>query len=264
MFRVGSGIISNCELRKGFFKLSFFSPRIASLASPGQFVHIRCSDLLDPLLRRPFSIHYVEGDNVEVLYQVVGRGTEILAKRKAGEELDVLGPLGKGFEFTGEDEAVIVSGGVGVAPLLFLAQRLTPGRITVLIGARTKEYILDEERFKGLGCSVRIATEDGSCGEKGMVSLLLRDELSGADSTSRPGLSNGVYACGPLPMLKETARICRHFHISCQVSMESQMGCGVGACLGCAILMKTEGGGPLYKRVCLDGPVFDAQEILWE
>ncbi len=259
MFKVRSEIVSNYEVGKGIFKLSFFSPQIAGAAKPGQFVHIRCSALLNPLLRRPFSIHYVEGDNVEVLYRVVGGGTALLSERKTGEELNVLGPLGNGFKFTGEDETIIVGGGMGIAPLFFLAKKLAPGRTAVFIGAQTENGVLGESRFRELDCSVKVATEDGSYGKKGMIDSLLREHLSERKSQERAR----VYACGPQPMLKELAKICSHFHIPCQVSMESQMGCGIGACLGCAVLVRGENGSSFYKRVCRDGPVFRADEVLW-
>ena len=224
---------------------------------------LKVSDLQGPLLRRPLSIHRVDKEKIEMLYERVGKGTEILSQRKAGEFLDVIGPLGNGFTLppkNREFKAVLVAGGMGVAPLVFLAQRLATGkrksagdRIQVLIGARTKQQLLCEKEFKKLGCDVKIATDDGSAGFSGRVTGLLERALLTQDYQRTI-----VYSCGPKPMLRELVRICRKKLIPAQVSLEEHMACGIGACLGCVV--NTVGG---YKRVCKEGPVFEAEKLIY-
>jgi len=250
------------------------TPGIARQARPGQFVHLRCQNSIEPLLRRPFSFHRIKGGSFEILYKVIGRGTNLLAKRRKGDTIDILGPLGNGFDIQrtsgsrgspslepsraqprGERTAILIAGGIGVAPLLALAEELTDRRnCLVLIGAKTKKRILCAKDFKKLGVKVHLATDDGSRGYKGFVTDLLRKVLL---LTVNCELSS-IYACGPKLMLKEVARIAKSFRIVAYGSLEENMACGIGACLGCAI--KTRDG---YKRVCKDGPVFNLQEIQW-
>ncbi|MDP3732411.1 MAG: dihydroorotate dehydrogenase electron transfer subunit [Candidatus Omnitrophota bacterium] len=230
----------------------------------GDFLDIKVNDTYEPLLRRPLSIHRVRGDNIELLYEVVGRATEVLSCRKPGECLDAIGPLGNGFNYPLSAIRyllpVLVAGGMGVAPLLFLAEKIKSGytlyatrSMLVLIGAKTKNEILCEKEFKDLGCEVKIATDDGSRGLKGKVTELLKDLLL----TMNYKLST-IYACGPRPMLKEISRISKNYKIPAQVSLEEHMACGIGACLGCVVNTK-EG----FKRVCKEGPIFKADEIAW-
>ena len=261
-------ILSNKKIEPDYFKMTIRAPLIAKQARPGQFVHLRCDNGTGPLLRRPISFHRIDKDNFEILYKIVGQGTILLAKRQKGGIIDVLGPLGNGFEFirntkytlagTGEiRNTIIVAGGMGVAPLLALAERLVEGRkknnIFVLLGVKNKEHILCEKDFKKLGVKVLITTEDGSKGEKGLIT----DGLKFLLSTINYQLST-IYACGPKPMLKEISGISKSLRIYAQGCLEENMACGVGACLGCAI--KTTKG---YKRVCKDGPVFNLKELKW-
>lgn len=258
-------IISNIHITGDYYKLILNSPKISQKTEPGQFLHIRVSDGCEPLLRRPFSIHRVSSPVIEILYEVVGRGTKILSKKEPGEYLDILGPLGNGFSLTPNTydlKPILVAGGIGVAPLIFLAEKLVERKpqtishkLLVLIGANTKDKILCEKEFKDLGCQVRISTDDGSKGFKGKVSDLLKRYLTPDTYNLRPIL----YACGPRPMLKEIAKITQHYKIPGQISLEENMGCGLGACLGCTV--KTKDG---YKRVCKDGPIFNTDEISWE
>ena len=287
-------ILSNEEVAGGIFRMAISSWPEVQDAHAGQFIHIRCSSLYDPLLRRPFSIHERNQDSLVILYRVVGKGTDLLSKRKPGEKIDVIGPLGCGFKAEPSAEsALIVAGGMGVAPLLFLAQTIrneivvaelarlkkskasfaTTGEtiraeqvlpvqrgaehIKVLLGARTRGLVLCEEKFKKLDCSVEITTDDGSYGEKGYVSLLFKKVFEEAKPSK-------VYACGPWEMLREIAGMSRNCGVRCQVSIESQMGCGVGACLGCVIETKRPDGSICYRRVCKEGPVFDAKTVVWE
>jgi len=253
-------ILSNKEIAPGYFRMALDASYIARYAKPGQFVQVRCSEGLEPLLRRPFSIHRIP--SIEILYEVVGRATGILSEKHAGEFVDVLGPLGNGFTLPRKTEygirnTVLIAGGIGIAPLVFLAEKLAKKRIktTVLIGAKTKKQILCEKDLKKIGTEVHIATDDGSHGCKGFVSELFQKVLRATSNEQR----TTIYACGPTPMLKCIADICKKQKIECQVSLEEMMACGIGACLGCAV--KVKGGG--HKLACKDGPVFSAGEIIW-
>ena len=249
-------IAANNRISGQYFQLVFKAPQLARLALPGQFLEARVSDSYEPLLRRPFSIHKISGANIVILYEVLGPATEILAKKKAGDYLDILGPLGNGFSYrtpnTEHRTPILVAGGMGVAPLLFLAERLSKSQ--VLIGARSKAQILCEKEFQKLGCSVKIATDDGSQGFKGKVTDLLNRILRLAISDKRLA----IYACGPRPMLKEISKVSKKYKIPAQISLEEHMGCGIGACLGCVVNTK-EG----FKRACKEGPVFNADQIIW-
>lgn len=245
-------ILSNIKVGDSYYKMTLDAPYVAKHATPGQFVQVRCSDGFDPLLRRPFSIHrLVFNQGMEVLYEVIGRGTEILSRKKKGEYLDVLGPLGKGFTLPRTSSRVtIIAGGIGVAPLVFLAEALKKKNIktAVLIGAKTKSLVLCEKDFKKLGFETYITTDDGTRGSKGFVSKLFKPETG-----------TMAYACGPNPMLKCIAGVCKRKRIDCEVSLEEKMACGIGACLGCSVKIKSG----RNKLACKDGPVFKAIDIVW-
>jgi dihydroorotate dehydrogenase electron transfer subunit len=260
-------IVSNLQVAPGHFKMIFDSPEISREASPGQFIHVRVNEELDPLLRRPFSIHRAGDGSIEILCKIRGKATEILSGRKSGEFLDVIGPLGKGFplpEISRKDGvscAILVAGGFGVAPLVFLAEKLREFKvkepkikIIALVGARTKNHILCEKELINLCDDVKIATDDGSCGYRGIVTDLLKDLLVTIDCR----LST-LYASGPNFMLQEIKGIAKIFKILSFGSLEENIACGLGGCFGCAV-KTTEG----YRRVCKDGPVFNLEEIVWE
>ncbi len=240
------------------FRLSLHCPQIAALAKPGQFVMIRVGVGKDPLLRRPFSIHQTSADGrIQIYFKVVGKGTEMLSRVQQNSTLSVLGPLGRGFRLDLQAPAIIVGGGLGIAPLLFLAKENCRLKAhcqndLVLLGAREKDelnHLVDD--FKALGLRLLIATDDGSLGYHGFVTELLRQEIL------PPGCV--VYGCGPEPMLAGIRKICHTQGVSCQVSVESVMACGMGACLGCSRPKKNGG----YTHVCLNGPVYDAEDLLW-
>jgi len=272
MFQIKTKILKQKKIADHYFRLMINAPVIAELAIPGQFVNILVNDANEPLLRRPLSIHrVVGGPAIEIIYEVKGKATQILSQKKAGDFLDIIGPLGNGFDFN--PQAILVAGGMGVAPLFFLAERLVHGpRLTahrkpiVLIGAKTKNQILCEKEFKKLGCDVKIATDNGSRGFKGRVTDLLKEvfvsRLTSHVSCLMSRTCNvqrvTLYACGPKPMLKEIAIISRRYKIPAQVSLEEHIACGIGACLGCVVNT-----GQGYRRVCKDGPVFNAKEIIW-
>jgi len=257
MKQIKSKIIKNIMISQDYALAEISAPEIAKTALPGQFVMVQVRDGNEPLLRRPLGIHQVAGKNIFLLYEIIGKGTQILSQKKPGEILDVIGPLGNGFECCQSKSIdrlpILVAGGMGVAPLTFLAQKIKNRKALVLIGAKTKNHINCEKEFKKLGFKVKVATDDGSKGFKGRVTELLRNELTVLDK-----LAVTIYACGPKPMLKALSKISDEFNLPAQLSLEAHMSCGFGACLGCVVDTK-EG----YKRVCKDGPVFDSKEIIW-
>lgn len=258
-------IVAHKKLSSNFFKITLLSKYISSHATPGQFVDLRVTDKTTPLLRKPFSIHRIdkEKETIDILYEVLGTGTTILSEKNIGETINVLGPLGSGFNLEDKTKTIhiLVGGGMGIAPLLSLADKLRisniESRIFVLIGARNRDAILCEDDFKSLGVQIKTSTDDGSYGKKGFVSETLLDLLNNQLSTFDYPLST-IFSCGPHPMLKSISDIAGQKNIDCQISTEAYMACGIGACKGCAV--KTKSG---YKMACKDGPVFDAKELLW-
>jgi dihydroorotate dehydrogenase electron transfer subunit len=237
-----------------FYHLRINAKPIVEAALPGQFIHIRINDGLEPFFRRPFSIYRAK-KSIEVLYEVVGAGTEALASREKGDMLDVLGPLGTPFCMPpkGTKKVVMIAGGVGVAPFLFLSDVLAKqGRELVLLyGGRTKGHTFNMDAFKKNGCKVLRATDDGSVGVKGRVSKL----FSKIDPDEK---TTFVYTCGPRPMMASVQDFaCKH-NLKAQGSCEEVMACALGACLGCST--KTTKG---FKTVCGDGPVFDLHELIF-
>ncbi|MFH1413578.1 MAG: dihydroorotate dehydrogenase electron transfer subunit [Candidatus Omnitrophota bacterium] len=270
MRQLRSKIISNIKISSKYHKLIFKENRIANIIQPAQFLMLKVTESKEILLRRPFSVHRAMGKNIEIIYEVVGRGTEALAHRNKGEYLDVIGPLGNGFSIIDSRSSILVAGGIGVAPLMLLASKLQERRPKtkpclpagrdlrplVLIGARTKKEILCEKEFKKLGYEVKISTDDGSKGLKGKVTELLKSILR---VSSIKHQASTIYACGPRPMLKEIGKLAKKYRIPAQLSLEEHLACGIGACLGCVV--KTKQG---YQRVCKDGPVFNAQDLVWQ
>lgn len=225
---------------------------------------LKTGDGLDPLLRRPFSICGILDDAFLLLYRVVGRGTKVLSHRTAGERLHVLGPLGNGFQHGhASPPLLLVGGGIGLAPLFFLAQILNrefSGRpFALLAGFSTAEEALNTGIVSHLPMKLEIATDDGSAGHFGPVTDLLESRLRSRGPGEGPGT---VFACGPPAMLKRVAEITTKAGAACQVSLESAMACGLGACLGCAV-KAAEGGETTYVHVCREGPVFPAGSVDW-
>lgn len=224
---------------------------MARRAVPGQFVHIRCG--AEHLLRRPISICDVNGDAVTLVVEARGAGTDWLARREQGDMLDLLGPLGNGFD-TGGRRILLVGGGIGVPPLLYAAKKAA-GEKRAILGFQSGRQILLEKEFKNACDEVFITTDDGSAGEQGLVTAPLKRLLDG-------GAADAVLACGPRPMLRAVADMAAQYHVPCQVSMEERMGCGIGACLVCACQTR-EGGEQHMRHVCKDGPVFRGEAVVW-
>jgi dihydroorotate dehydrogenase electron transfer subunit len=251
-------IVKQIQVASNYYLLEFTAPQLAQQAQPGQFVHVKCGSTSDPLLRRPISINSVNRQigTVTLLYRLAGRGTELLASKQTGELLNVMGPLGKGFDISHPGgKVLLVAGGIGIAPLYFLLQELLVKGVKplVFVGARTVDDLLLISEIKALGVTVEVATEDGSANFQGRVTELLPRELLDTDM---------IYTCGPTPMMQAVATLAQEKGIATQVSLEEHMGCGVGACLTCSCKIKAKVGSE-YKRVCADGPVFNAEEVCW-
>ena len=257
MKQVTAEIISTTEVVADTHLIRLKAPEIASAARPGQFVMIYCGE--DTLLRRPISVHRVDGDSLALLVATVGKGTRWLSGRKKGETIDVFGPLGNGFTIYPETEnLLLVGGGIGIAPLVFLADTaLAEGKkVTLITGARSADRLLPvsapQHLYDGgmMAASINVinATEDGSEGFKGMATDLIPHYLNGIDQ---------VCACGPTQMYNTMARMPELESKPVQISLEIMMGCGMGVCYGCTI--KTKKG---LKQVCKDGPVFEMGELV--
>ncbi len=260
-------VITNREAASGVFLLRLRCPSLAHSCQPGNFVMVRVSEGYSPLLRRPLSVSDVVDDTVSLMFEVRGVGTRLLSNVGLGQEIDLLGPLGNGFpDVPGGHDLVLVAGGVGIAPFPFLVRRLRDGNrrgtVHLFAGARTDALMPCLTPFRDWGVELWVATEDGSAGHRGMVSELFR--LEGGRFSDGPAT---VFACGPWEMLKAVAGHAVHLGLPCKVSLESRMGCGVGACLGCAVPVMAEGpkgGGDVrYARACAEGPVFDAGYVVW-
>jgi dihydroorotate dehydrogenase electron transfer subunit len=237
---------------------------------PGQFVMIRIAGLNDPFLSRPISIYsFSRGKNycsLELLYRVMGKGTQILAGLIKGSQVEIHGPLGNGFEIqTVKKNIVFIAGGIGIAPLSLLIEILcrradcSPSAMTVYLGFQGASAVVGLDKLKKLCCDIAVCTDDGTLGTKGFVTQIFQKDMKkfSSDNTS-------IYACGPKEMLKSLAKILNKSKFNCQVSLEERMACGTGACMGCAVAVKDEKGAFVYKRVCADGPVFNLADIIWD
>lgn len=277
-----STILSNKTIAKDHLKLTLSCSPIAHRVRPGQFVMVKIDNRFDPLLRRPFSVYRTKSNQLEIVYQIVGRGTEILSTKSPGEKLQIFGPIGNGFTIPAtieshsskasqhskqrfnlcsqerEINAILVGGGVGIASLMLLAVELRKREIDViaLVGAITQDRLIGIDDLAEIRAKVRVSTDDGSAGYHGLVTELLENTIE----KNHPRI---IYACGPQEMLKSIAKIASAKDIPAQLSTESHMACGLGACLGCVIKVKASDGGLEYSRVCQDGPVFNAQEVVF-
>lgn len=231
------------------YSLTLSAGPLAAQALPGQFVHVHCGDAL--LLRRPISVCDAQGDELRLVFEVRGEGTRWLSRRQEGELLDVLGPLGHGFDLTG-NRLLLVGGGIGAPPMLYAA-RSAPGKAHAFLGFRDAGHAMLLADFQAAAENVTVATDDGSLGRAGFITGPVEAALSGGVKY------DAVLACGPKLLLKGIAQLAARYGVPCQVSLEERMGCGVGACLVCAC--KTADGH--YKHVCKHGPVFDAREVDW-
>ena len=251
-------VVSNERDTDLYFRLVVRAPQIAPLVQPGQFVHARILPLKEALLRRPFSVFQTSGDTLSILYKTIGQGTEALSRMRPGEALSLIGPLGHGFTVPqpGAETPLLVAGGYGMAALYLLAQR-SPQKGIVFVGGRRQVDILCEEEFRALGWDVRVATEDGSRGQKGFVTQPLLTDLE------RRTAGRKLFACGPTAMLKTVGQLAAQFDLPAELSLDEHMCCGIGVCLTCVVPVKTATGWE-YQRTCTEGPVFDSRQVAWE
>ena len=251
--KIQSKLIKKEQLKNDIFKFAIKSKEMAEVALPGQFLEIRVNDDIEPFLRRPISIYNMNKENgtLEIIFRVQGKGTEILSKRKEGEFIDIIGPLGYGtFKFEGYKNIAILGGGIGVFPLYELVKQAKEvAKVNTYLGFRNKEAVLLEEEFKDISDKLVITTDDGSYKIHGFAINELKNDLENIDC---------IFACGPLPLLKAAQSLAKETNIPCQVSLEEKMGCGLGVCLGCAVEVVNGG----YEYVCKQGPVFDSNRVI--
>lgn len=249
-------VLANERVCEGVGSLVLDAPKCASAVLPGQFVHLRIGRDTGNILRRPFSVYRAGSGRIEILYQVVGQGTLQLAQKPAGDEsMDVVGPLGRGWRVP-EDaaHALLVTGGLGAAPLGMLADELAARGVAAVVamGAPCGERLVARDHYERVARRVEVATDDGSCGQGGFVTELSARLLK----TERFDI---VYTCGPEPMQRIVAAQAADAGVPCQVSLERLMACGIGACLSCVVATRDG-----QRRACVDGPVFDAEEVLFD
>lgn len=247
------------KLTDDIYRMTIGSETVAREAVPGQFVNVQCSGGLDAILRRPISICRVDkaDSTFDIVFQIKGTGTEYLSKMMAGDTVDIIAPLGKPFQvpYTGQRIAV-VGGGIGIFPLLHLLEEGKHEQSATFLGFRNKDFVVLEREFRRHTDLLSISTDDGSYGHQGLVTEQLEKEL-------KKGITDIIYACGPMPMIKGVVRLADRYGVKCQVSLEQRMGCGFGACLVCACKTKA-GDGWKYSHVCKDGPVFWSDEVIFD
>ena len=263
----GARVLANACVGPRLYLMRLSSPLIAGSIKPGQFVHMRIPGMEGHILRRPFSVYARDAaaGTIDILYQTVGEGSAHMAGLVPGQcgEAELIGPVGNAWAAPeGARRALLVGGGVGAAPLFMLCEQLVGAGVAVdvVLGAQTKDALVCRERFDEVlaaqGGAVRCATDDGSCGRAGFCTPLSQEALDEAAAAGEP--YDYLAVCGPEVLMGIVARQAREAGVPCQVSMERRMACGVGACLSC-VLDTVEG----RKRACVDGPIFDAEEVLW-
>ncbi|NKB87873.1 MAG: dihydroorotate dehydrogenase electron transfer subunit [Acidobacteria bacterium] len=249
------------------FVVAFRSGEVAAAARAGQFLMVSVTDAIDPLLRRPMAFCELLGPvtartGFSILVERTGRGTTLMSRLQPETELEVLAPLGTAFRppSDAEDQCCLVMGGVGSAPFPLLAGDLIAAGhdVTAFIGGRTADHLLCADDLDRLGARVVLATDDGSAGHHGLVTEPLQHHLDEATG----GVT--VYSCGPTPMMRAVDDIARARGLPHQVSLEAPMACGIGVCLSCVVPVQEADGGWSYQRICREGPVFDADSLIWE
>lgn len=248
-------ILSRKTLAKEIYDMTILCPDVAGIAKAGQFVNVKVEGFM---LRRPISICSINKSKgtIRIIFEVRGEGTKEMSKLSEGDMIDIVAPLGGGsFRLEEYNSAVIIGGGIGVPPMLAVAEKFGSNG-TVISGFRNAAAVILQEDFKAAGSETILCTDDGSAGKKGFVTDALNEVLK----TKKPDV---IYACGPKIMLKKIAEIAKNQGIPCQVSLEERMGCGVGACLVCAC-RTIRNGEEFFAHVCKDGPVFDSEEVSFD
>lgn len=253
-------LLSKEEIIPGIFKFGIKADDIIKTAKPGNFIEIKVNNNIEPFLRRPISIYNMNKEEgiLEFIFQVKGKGTQILSERNVGELIDIIGPLGYGtFKYENYQNLAIIGGGIGIFPLYELAKlaKNDGKNVNTYLGFRNKEMLMLEEKFKEVSSKLSITTDDGSYGYKGFAIDLLKEDIERKKIDC-------IYACGPLPMLKKVQELSIEKNIPCQISLEERMACGLGACLGCAVkVASSPSKAPEYWHVCKAGPVFQATDV---
>jgi len=270
-------IAENVLLARDTYRLRFECPQIARRVVPGQFLMLRLAGVNDPLIGRALALYdtvWIAGEprGIDVVYLAKGKFTRRLAECPPGAQLTVWGPLGNGFPARAAEHLIMVAGGIGQTPFLAVAaealglrpygdppRSMTPAaaKVTLCYGARSSEYLAGVEDFQRLGVDVRISTDDGSRGQRGLVTDVLNQVLAANTAPCR------IVTCGPEVMLEAVAKLARSRHVPCEVSLETPMACGIGICFSCVAKIKDGRGDWDYKRTCVEGPVFDAAEMAW-
>jgi len=275
--QVTVAVEENVRLARDTYRLRFACPEIARRILPGQFIMLRLAGYNDPLLGRPLALYDVvtggdgRAEALDIVYLVVGKLTGRLATLKPGVQLEVWGPLGNGFPPTDTEHLVMVAGGIGQTPFPALAReylglhaygdpprQVPPAeKVTLCYGTRRAEYLAGVDDFRRLGVEVRLSTDDGSAGHHGPVTELIRPVVEGSKSACR------IVCCGPEPMIEATTKIARQLGLPCQVSLETPMACGIGICFSCVAKIRDPSGNWDYRRTCVEGPVFEAEDVQW-
>ena len=258
--QVFAELIKKEKLLEGLYKFSVDAKEIVELANPGNFIEIRINENSDPFLRRPISIYNLDKKNgvLEFIFQVKGKGTELLAKKKEGDKIDIIGPLGNGtFKFEEYKNIAVIGGGIGIFPLYELSKQAKNAgkKVYTYLGFRNKDLVTLEKEFEDVSTILTITTDDGSYKNSGFAINYLENDLEKNNIDC-------IYACGPLPMLKAVKKLAEEKEIPCQISLEEKMGCGMGVCLGCAVRTATStDDNPQYLHVCKAGPVFNCKMV---
>ena len=253
-------LIKKEEIIKDVYKFSVQAGEIVKLSKPGNFIEIRVSNQTEPFLRRPISIYNLDKENgiLEFIFQVKGKGTNLLAQKEVGDEIDIIGPLGFGtFKLQDYNKIAIIGGGIGIFPLYELSKQAKEQgkKVDCYLGFRNKDFVMLEKEFKNVTDNLTITTDDGTYAKKGFAINYLIEDM-------KKEKYDCIYACGPIPMLRAIQQYANDNNINAQISLEEKMGCGLGVCLGCAVkTAKSSKEAPEYFHVCKGGPVFNARDV---